>query len=453
MGELVKSVNRGMKQSPESFAWSRRSRAVACAALFVASVARFWLPFDPKDTVPHDPESVRLARNLAERGEFSNPFVPLETGPSAHTAPAFPAFVAVLIRTFGEGSRGMYALKLAALILMCSQIALFPVVSGALGMGELNGVVGAVAWIYARVGIDKPPGMPATPMYGFFLWEAFWAAFLALVAVVCCRRYLDSEPPGANRLAWLIGGLFGLLSLTSPVTCIVFLGWMGWVVYKERWKFLRKSNLTILLVAAVIATPWLVRNYLVFHRPVFIRDDFGLELSVANNDCASFGISQNIESGCFDKNHPNTNFTEAMKVLQYGEPKYNEVRLREAELWIETHPRKFLKLCGRRFMAFWLPPSMGIGRRPERASVDAMTVLSLAGLVLLYRKDRQSAMMCVLCLGLFPLVYYFVEYEYRYRYPILWLTFLLGALPVTAFAQRSRKFLIGILAGQKERFR
>jgi hypothetical protein len=157
-----------------------------------------------------------------------------------------------------------------------------------------------------------------------------------------------------------------------------------------------------------------------------------------------FGIAQNIDSGCFAKVHPNVNIEEARKVLAYGEPKYNDLKLREALYWIKTHPARFFRLCALRVAAFWMPPAtggpyslLGSGRRLERVVVYVMTLLSVAGLFILYRRDSLSASLCVMCLGLFPLIYYIVQYEWRYRYPILWVTFLLGSLPITAFAQRT----------------
>ena len=59
-----------------------------------------------------------------------------------------------------------------------------------------------------------------------------------------------------------------------------------------------------------------------------------------------------------------------------------------------------------------------------------VTAFSIAGLVRLYRRDVTSAVVRVSCLVAFPLVYYVVEFEDRYRYPIMWLTFLLGSLPI-----------------------
>jgi hypothetical protein len=44
-------------------------------------------------------------------------------------------------------------------------------------------------------------------------------------------------------------------------------------------------------------------------------------------------------------------------------------------------------------------------------------------------------------LVLFPLVYYVVQYEERYRYPVLWMTFLLGSLPITDFVRHIVKSL------------
>ena len=155
-----------------------------------------------------------------------------------------------------------------------------------------------------------------------------------------------------------------------------------------------------------------------------------------------FGILQNLDSGCFGKVHPNVNIDEARRVLVDDEPKYNELKLREALDWIRAHPRRFLKLCTMRSIAFWLPPAtegpysvVGRGRRLERLAIYIMTFLSLGGLFILCRRDRKSAAVCTMCLVLFPLTYYIVQYDYRYRYPILWVTFLLGALPITTFAE------------------
>jgi len=82
------------------------------------------------------------------------------------------------------------------------------------------------------------------------------------------------------------------------------------------------------------------------------------------------------------------------------------------------------------------PSVLSRDRRVERFVIYTMTLLSIPGLFVLYRRDSRSAVVCSICLAVFPLIYYLVQYDYRYRYPILWVTFLLGALPITALSRR-----------------
>jgi hypothetical protein len=415
----------------------------ACIALFCFGTVRYWVFYDQADWIPPAPESFRLAHNIAEGGQFANPFVPLDTGPSAHLAPAFPALLALIIRLFGDGAMGVYVAKLVPALLLCLQLALFPFISKTLGMGGLNGFIAAVIWIAAKVGSVFIAGHQQVPMYP---WDSFYVAFFLLIGIFCCRRYMEASGQQSKRIAWLIGLTLGVLMLTSPPAITVFGGWMIWAIWKSRQP--RSSHLVWVLLLVLITAPWLVRNYRVFDRPVFVRDNFGLELSVSNNDCAMFGIQQNFDNGCFLENHPNVNIIEARKVLALGEPEYNALRSQQAFAWIRRHPAKFLNLCAMRFAAFWIPPAAdgsfsltAIGRRLERTVVYPMTALSIVGLVMLYRRDRLSAMMCMSCLGFYPLIYYLVQYEFRYRYPILWVTFLLGALPITKLAKNAQSVL------------
>lgn len=397
--------------------------------LFCACFARYWVSYIPTDQVPEEPETFRLAQSLYTRGEFSNPFAALDTGPSAHLAPAFPAFLALLIRIFGTAATGMYAVQLAAALVLSLQVALFPIFSRVLGMGGPNGIVAAFIWILAKPRF----------VFGF---ESFYAAIL--IAAACCvyRRYLESNPPKNHWLAWLLGCLIGGSILVVPTAGPIYAVWVCWEIWRRRTAFFKESLVPLVLLPGLIVAPWAIRNYRVFHQVVLVRDDFGLELSVSNNDCAQFGIRKNIASGCFDSVHPNHNVNEASKVLALGELNYNQLRLGEALRWIRTHAGTFARLSAQRFLAFWLPSETesihyaGSGRRLERVVIYLMTLLSAVGLAILYRQDVRSAAVLISCLAVFPLVYYIVQFEYRYRYPIMWVTFLLGAVPITACSRR-----------------
>jgi hypothetical protein len=401
---------------------------LACIALFVAALSRYWVSYAPTDSVIREPESFRLAHSLYETGKFANPFAPLDTGPSAHLSPVFPSFVALLMKVFGDGSAGIYAIRLAAALVLAFQLALYPVFSRMLGMGGINGIIGASIWIVAKPII-------------VYNHEELYVAFLLTVACCVYRRYLDEEGKRRGRLAWLLGSLMGCLILTSQTVAPIYATWLAWEVWRHKYGFFKKSLLPLVLLPLVIIAPWTIRNYLVFHSVTLIRDNFGLELSISNNDCAHFGIRANERSGCFEKVHPNKNVNEARKVIELGEINYNALRLREGLGWISIHPAGFIRLSIMRFIAFWMPTETfdihyTSGRHLERVFIYVMTLSSVFGLVILCQRDVKSAALIISCLMIFPLVYYVIQFEYRYRYPIMWITFLLGAMPVTAFARQ-----------------
>jgi len=74
-------------------------------------------------------ESVALAKNLAERGAFANPFAAAQTGPSAHLPPLFPLYLAALIKIFGFSSGFVLAASLITVGVHALHAALLPFVS------------------------------------------------------------------------------------------------------------------------------------------------------------------------------------------------------------------------------------------------------------------------------------------------------------------------------------
>jgi hypothetical protein len=287
-------------------------------------------------------------------------------------------------------------------------------------MGWINGVIAASILIAVKPRLVQS-------------WDAHYVAILLIVVCCCYRRCLDEEGQLLRKLEWLLGCLMGILILTSPTFAPVYATWLAWELWRRKSDFLKKSLLPLVLLPVIIIAPWTIRNYLVFHSFPVIRDNFGLELSVSNNDCAQPTMSANFRSGCFAIHHPNGSVTEAEKVLNLGEVRYNELRLREALQWIQSHPVRFAKLSVKRFFAFWMPTN---GRSLEYGITCLMTLLSGFGLAVLYRRDTKSAAVLISCLATYPLVYYIVQSSARYRYPIMWVTFLLGAVPITALAKR-----------------
>jgi hypothetical protein len=334
-------------------------------------------------------ESFRIATSLVERHAFADPFPPLATGPTAHLAPVYPAIMAVSIALLGEQNGwGMFGFTL---LLHGLYATLLPVASRALLGRTAPGLVAAF------LVIALPLLLPNVA------WEATLTAVLVLVLIIYSAR------------RWS-GLLSGFLLLVNPATLFVNLPLDG--IFK------RKSRLLFLALTALVCLPWIVRNFIVFHQFVFIRDNFGLELYAANNDCAGPSLYDNFVTRCFDKVHPTASPAVAGLVREMGEISFNQARMKLGREWISTHHARFIQLTLARIGDFWWPP---LDDQPVHAwCLRLLFLISLPGLWLIARQHPRAFLLMVAILILYPLPYYVVQYSYRFEYPILWIP-LLGA--------------------------
>jgi hypothetical protein len=401
-----------------------KQRWIECAVIAALGLLTIWI-YQPRlreHTLSIKGfESLALAHSLAEHRGFSDPFDPLRTGPSAHLAPLYPAYLAGLMILFGESTTaGNIAVWLSVLMLALLMMML-PLLAKRLGLSFLAGVLAVLAWFAAGI----PP---------IYVGESTFAALL----VVFATYLMMVEPSGeiSRKHVLASGVIWGLMLLTQPVVILVLPVWIAWVHFRSKTSRLRKIALAALPL--LIVAPWVARDFLVFHRPVFIRDNLGLELSVSNNDCATALFEINERNLCFDSTHPNVSYPEAVKVRELGEVEYNRLKLRRALGWIKSNPRRFATLCAERFEAFWFPPSAannnnGTIWRPMMLHV--FTLLSLPGLLLMWRGARPAAYILLMWLALFPLIYYVIQFMDRYRYPIFWVTFLAGSYCLVEFTR------------------
>jgi hypothetical protein len=411
-------------------------RLLACLLVVVLTAVRYWLPYNPAKSLREPIETFSIARSLATTGHFANPFASIETGPSAHLAPLFPALVSLVMRFAGDGPLGAHVLDTISVIAMALLVGVFPLAATYLGMGFLTGLFASAFWLLA-----KPP------LYAG--WECTLAS-LFLIAASCLFRRLQPGGPTPAKVCFAFGIASAILILLVQTVVPVFAVWIVWLICRTKGRFLRQGIVAVLLIPALVVGFWTVRNCFTFHRLVAVRDNLGLELAVSNNDCSEYGLFENEKSACFMAEHPNVNPEEARKVIVLGEPAYNDIRLHQAIQWIASHPGRFGKLSLVRFVAFWFPNESGNpitelrtpGFRAQCLIVYTMTLLSLYGLVLLFRRDAISAWICALWLMLFPVIYYFIQYIDRYREPILWVSFLLGAFPLSGAAKRLARRLV-----------
>lgn len=366
-------------------------------------------------------EAFALAESILNRHTFADPFLAAPTGPSAHLPPLFPAYLALILKVFGHGRTAVAVLMWAAALMLMAQVMLLPMLAQWLGLGFWTGVLASSAWLAVGVG----------PTY---LAEATLTSLLVISVVFFMRRSFDQEISSLQVCMSFV--LWGTLLLVQPVSIVVMLFW--WILLQRRSPISARKKIALGVLPIVALVPWTIRNVIVFHRPVFVRDSLGLELAVSNNSCASplFDVNQN--DGCFSEFHPNLNYEEALKVQRLGEVEYNRVKLRDTINWIEANPRQFATLSLQRFETFWFPPPSyvpgnGVLLRP--LVLDCFTLLSLAGLFLMWRNARLATYLIGMWLVFFPLAYYFVQFLVRYRYPILWATFVPGSYFIAELIQ------------------
>ena len=377
------------------------SRRAVAALLFVRAIASA-LYLRPDYHIEGGGEPIAVAENLIREGSFGNPFLQsARTGPTAHLPPLSTMFLALLLWMFP----GQPAAVLCVLIVHGLHAALLPYVSRLLFDRATPGLFGAGLCI----------GLPVFAIMP--IWDAMYTATGLMLFGLLSWRLMER-----NRSPLWAGGAAGLLGavlvLTNPAVLPVLIAWILFLMAKK-YRDVRSAALfaaAFALMLGVGCLPWGVRNYLRFQRFVFMRDNLGIELNVSNNDCAQPTLEANLLSGCEARLHPIGSRTEAQLLGKMGEVDYNRLRLTTALGWIAAHRSRFFDLTRRRIAVFWLPPHFW--------AIRVITMLSLLGLVAMVRSAFAPCLFLAGALAVYPVLYYFVQSDVRYRYPIMWISLL-----------------------------
>lgn len=173
-------------------------------------------------------------------------------------------------------------------------------------------------------------------------------------------------------------------------------------------------------IIAVVLTPWTIRNYRQFHTWMFVRGNFGLELAVSNNEFSAMTQVENLNTPIFRNIHPSASAEAVQKLKDIGEPAYFSGLFELAANWISSHPAQFAYRTAVRCLYFWFPPPVEGNRALFRAIIIwAITLLGFEGIVRM-RKQRPISQMIWMLWLMYPAVYYLVNFDPRYRYPLDW---------------------------------
>ena len=344
-------------------------------------------------------EMANLGYSLAAGHGFSSPFGG-DTGPSAWTAPLYPWVISLAFRAFGICS---YGAAFAMLVFNSVFSALTSWTIYRIARRVFNETVAVWSgWVWAL--------LPYAIYWSVsWIWETTLSAFLLSLLFMLTLEMEDDD----RLSSWFgYGLLWGIVGLTNPsmISWLPFSGcWLAYHLHPRGKRFVVPVVFSA-LVFWVTLMPWLVRDYSVLHKPIFIRDGLGVNLRAGNNPQA--------EGWWITSYYPSGNDFLYSLYGQMGEAAFDTEQGDLAKEWIAQHPKTFVVLCFRRFIYFWAGiPRNGL-EKLQNLLFLASSLLAIGGLLLALKRRMHGALLFATLLVFYPLIYYFTFPQPRYRHAI-----------------------------------
>jgi 4-amino-4-deoxy-L-arabinose transferase-like glycosyltransferase len=410
-----------LKKHGDAFAWLGWAVLTGwfVRLVFVALVYKGFL--DPaRDHWEFAYEIGRVARSIALGQGFSNPYW-ANTGPTALLTPVYPYFLAGIFTTFGVYTKAS-ALVFLTINTFFSAVTSVPIYLIARKTLDLRTArVAAWVWAFFPYAID----LSATTMwYHSFVALLLAVIFLLVISLASCDRVS----------AWAaFGVLLGFAALTNPVMVgiVPFAGRWLWVQLSRKRKRAWAAISAGLIAMVVTIMPWLLRNERVLHQPVVFKDGFWMEVCVGN-------VNNSLH--WWDGNeHPSGSARDNAQYEQLGELKYMSAKHDRAIAYIARHPGAYALRSLRHaiFMwtGFWSFNREYLRQEPldpeNICFLTLFSLLSIAGLYVMFREGRSTSRLYFLVLLSFPVPYYLSHLDPGFRHPVDPLLVILACFALT----------------------
>jgi len=350
----------------------------------------------------------KVAESIVLGHGFGNPYYGPRTGPTALLPPVMPYVLAGVFALFGIYTKAaaVAILSLESLFSSLTCIPIFFIARKSFGIRTARWAVWL--WAFFPYAIYFSADMIRdTALFTLMLTCLFWAA-------LCLQ---DST----RVWAWAgFGLLFGVAALTDPAVLSVvplLALWACYRLHRQGRRWLPPAIVSAVVFCAVLA-PWFARNYLIFHKPVFLRDGFPLELCVGNVGNALHWWNGNVQ--------PSGSNRELAEFDRLGEQAYMAAKWVQARDYIEKHPGIFLWRSVRRFVFIWagywsFNPKYLHEEPSDPANIPfclGTTILALIGFRKMLVKGALKIVPYAIMIVFFPLVYYITHPDMPYRGPL-----------------------------------
>jgi hypothetical protein len=376
-------------------------------------------------------EMGRIGRALATGYGYADPFSG-HTGPTAWVGPLYPLLIAFVFKLTGVYTQ-LSAWILLTLNSLFSALTVFPIAAIARRCFAPTGLRTVYSSSIIRWSVWLWALYPAAMQYAVrWIWETSLSTLLFTCAFALALRMRSSPENRRSTTNWGVFGLvWGAIALANPAL-VLFLPFAGlWVAGRDL-RALPAATAGALVFLAIL-TPWMVRNYLVFHHFVPLRANFGAELYLGNGPGAT-GLLMEYQ-------HPHQDPLQLQRYAALGEYRYAKIQGEAAMATIRANPGLFARNSLKRLYFFWFGVPNGAplwASLPRALNFGTLTVASLLGLVVIWRRRVDGAWLFALAFLTVPLMYYFVTVHARFRHPLEPLIAILGVYLFQS-AERGRR--------------
>ncbi len=354
-------------------------------------------------TFPFGMETGSIAASIATGHGFSSPFGG-QTGPTTWIGPVYPYLLAAIFKVFGLFTTGaaIAALSMNIVFAALTCIPLFLLAERTFGRRNAlwTGWIWALCPIFFR--------WPIT-----WVWEVSLSALLSTILLLLCVLWAESRR--ASRDASIFGAIAGISILVNPALLIVTglcALWASWQRHREKLA-VGKPILLMAVVCGAVLLPWLIRNWMVFGKPVFVRGNFWVEFSLGNYS-ASNGMG-------WQGKHPTVNVAEYNSYKQMGEQAYIATKEIASKEFLRDHPGEFITLTLRRILVFWDGEAFLYQPQDALIPLEArlfpwFSAFSILGLGLAARCGKRPSLLFFAVAVFYPAAYYITFSQPRYRH-------------------------------------
>jgi 4-amino-4-deoxy-L-arabinose transferase-like glycosyltransferase len=404
-------------------AWRRRVLLIGVVALvlqlsFAFGFARFFRELQDKQI---GDQGYDIAVNLVDGKGYLHNWFGLDY--LAWRPPVFPLLMAGLISVFGKG---WGAIKFV--LALCG--AGTAVVTAYLGRRMFDARVGLIAGA-------------VTALNPSLIFSSGWpepSCLIALLLVTGCLAMFRAKDGGLKESA-AAGGMMGITVLAKTF-------YLTWPIFATAWLLLQKDTLkrrlqkaaVIWAVTLAMASPWMVRNYMVFHTPRIATTDTSLVFWAAN-------AKSWLDGSVMEQKLPPREFKERFHEFEgLSEIERDKWFLRDALKTVGENKEAYFKRVFERIWLIWKPfpyvPKWGALPAAKFAfmllTFGPILGFFLASVWVLRREWRKLALSYMLIVGVTGSLA-LVHGVSRYRVPLEPLLIVQGAYVMALVWDRYRK--------------